>query len=232
MVERLTNSLLPFPEVGQIRVTCNLPEALCLPPDPRIVCVNNESPLGFAANHNNAFKECQLPYFCPLNPDIEIPHNPFPSLLAALHLTGAALVAPRVTNARGVCEDSIRTFPTLRSLVNKALGLSDGRHRINEHAALFYPQWVAGMFMLFKRSSFAQLKGFDPQYFLYYEDVDICVRAWKSGMKVLVCPQVSVVHNAQRASRHNIRHLYWHLSSMGRYFYKHWGRLPCIQPKS
>jgi hypothetical protein len=94
--------------------------------------------------------------------------------------------------------------------------------------SVFYPEWVAGMFMMFRNSAYKKLNGFDEHFFLYYEDVDICVRAWKVGLKVLACPSVSVVHDARRESRRNIRYLWWHLTSMIRYFVKHWGRLPYL----
>ena len=60
------------------------------------------------------------------------------------------------------------------------------------------------------------------------EDVDICVRAWKAGMKVVACPAVSVVHDARRESHRTFRFRYWHIASRARYFYKHWGRLPSV----
>lgn len=41
--------------------------------------------------------------------------------------------------------------------------------------------WVAGMFMLFRREAFRAVGGFDRAYLLYYEDVDICERLWRSG---------------------------------------------------
>ena len=94
--------------------------------------------------------------------------------------------------------------------------------------ASFHPEWVAGMFMLFRSQDFARLGGFDEAFFLYYEDVDICVRAWKQGMKIVACPQVSVVHDARRDSHRSARHIRWHLASMVRYFFKHWGRLPHV----
>lgn len=82
--------------------------------------------------------------------------------------------------------------------------------------------------MLFRSEDFRRLQGFDEKFFLYYEDVDICARAWKSGMKVLACPSVSVIHDAQRASRRNLQHMKWHAASMMRYFWKHAGRLPPV----
>ena len=80
--------------------------------------------------------------------------------------------------------------------------------------------------MLFRSEDFARLKGFDERFFLYYEDVDICIRVWQLSLRVAACPRVSVVHHARRDSRRSLRHLRWHLESMGRYFLKHWGRLP------
>jgi GT2 family glycosyltransferase len=65
-----------------------------------------------------------------------------------------------------------------------------------------------------------QLHGFDENYFLYYEDVDICRRARLMGLKIVCCPEVAVVHNAQRASRKNIHHMRWHIASMFRYLGK------------
>jgi GT2 family glycosyltransferase len=82
------------------------------------------------------------------------------------------------------------------------------------------------MFMLFVAADYAALGGFDEDYFLYYEDVDLCVRLWCAGRRIVLCPQAAVLHAAQRASHRNLRHLAWHLGSMARYFIRHWGRLP------
>jgi N-acetylglucosaminyl-diphospho-decaprenol L-rhamnosyltransferase len=227
MVERLVAELLGFPEVGQIIVTRNVPERLTLPQDDRILTIENSTPAGFAANQNKAFQHCTLPFFCPLNPDIQLHFNPFPHLLAAIQKSGAALAAPLVKNPSGEIEDSMRFFPTVRSLLSKILGFSDGRYKVKDDQA-FYPEWVAGMFMLFRSEDFRRLGGFDSQFFLYYEDVDICARTWKAGMKVLACPAVFVVHDAQRESHKNPQFMAWHLTSMTRYFFKHWGRLPSL----
>jgi hypothetical protein len=228
MVERLVAKLLDFPEIGQVIVTRNIPESMTLSQDERILSIENSTPAGFAANQNEAFRHCTLPFFCPLNPDIQLQGNPFPSLLAAMIESGAALAAPLIKNPSGEIEDSMRSFPTVRSLLSKALGFSDGRYKVRGNQTVFYPEWVAGMFMLFRSVDFRQLGGFDTQFFLYYEDVDICARTWKAGMKVLACPAVSVIHDAQRESHKNVQFMAWHLTSMARYFYKHWGRLPVL----
>lgn len=226
MVSRLINQLLKFPEVEQILVTFNVPEVLELPNDARIRVLRNEQAKGFAANHNVAFGLCTKPFFCPLNPDIELSENPYPALLAAMRDGRVGMVAPRVDSVVGQHEDSWRRFPTVRSLLIKALGRGDGRYALPADESPFSPEWVAGMFMLFRSAAFQKLNGFDEGFFLYYEDVDICVRLSKAGFVLLACPAVRVVHDAQRDSHRNWRHLRWHLASMFRYFRKHWGRLP------
>ena len=228
MVVKLLEQLLIFPEVAQILLTCNIPEILNIPSDERIDLIKNIHPTGFAANHNAAFLLCKNAYFCPLNPDIEFTNNPFSQLLVALHSHRAALVAPLIFSEDGRVEDSLRRFPTLASLWRKYFGGNGGSYDVNLDHREFSPDWAAGMFLLFRSRDFELLGGFDRGFFLYYEDVDICARAWTAGMKIVACPCVSVTHKARRQSHKNFQFLRWHLKSMARYFWKHWGRLPKV----
>ncbi len=228
MVMCLIESLLACKEVLQIIITRNIPEPLAIPDSDRIILLDNQVPKGFGENHNAAFQHCNQPYFCPLNPDIALHDNPFGELVSEMEKSKASIAAPLVVAPTGSVEDSVRHFPNLRSLARKVCGGADGRCGLKLNDPVFSPDWVAGMCMLFRSADYARLNGFDRGYFLYYEDVDICVRAWKAGMKIIVCPSVAVVHDARRDSHRSLRHLRWHLASMGRYFFKHWGRLPRV----
>ena len=229
MVVRLIESLLACDEVAQIIVTRNIPESWSIPCSDRITILDNKVPKGFGENHNAAFRYCRVPYFCPLNPDIALLGNPFGALVSEMERAGAAIAAPLVISPAGSVEDSMRHFPTLLALARKMLSGPDGRYEVKLKDPVFCPEWVAGMTMLFRSADYARLEGFDQDYFLYYEDVDICVRAWKAGMKIIACPSVAVVHDARRDSHRSLRHLRWHLASMGRYFWKHGGRLPVVE---
>lgn len=220
MAERLAERLLMFPEISRIIMTFNVPETLHFNENAQVLRINNPAPKGFGANHNAAFRHCATNYFCVLNPDIELPSNPFPLLTGAMKSHLAEIVAPVVLAPAGTVEDSVRRFPTASSLVLKALGGPDGRHRITLGQLPFEPDWVAGMFMLFCVTAYKKLQGFDENYFLYYEDVDICRRARQLGLKIVCCPEIAVVHHAQRASRKSLRHMFWHVSSMCRYLSK------------
>ena len=223
MTYRLVSQLLECPEVSKIIVTHNVPEDIVLPEDARVVIIHNSSPLGFSANQNQAFNRAKEDFFCVLNPDIVLTENPFGQLVDVMKGTGADISAPCVTSPQGRIEDSVRRFPTFIGLLAKALRLSTERIHFDASSKPVHPDWGAGMFMIFRRESYARLGGFDEGFFLYYEDVDICARAWSLGMKIVVCPSVSVVHDARRESHRNLRYLRWHLASMARYFWKRWG---------
>lgn len=232
MVSSLVETLLACPEVAQILLTLNIPESFAFQADGRVMVIRNESPKGFGSNHNSAFSCCRESFFCLVNPDIEFKINPFPGLLQALTESDAALIAPLILSPQGTVEDSCRRFPNVRRIMAKILTNADGSYGLIPGQAAFFPEWVAGMFMLFRSADFLNLGGFDETFFLYYEDVDICARAWKKGMKVVVLPSVAVIHDAQRTSRRNMRYLRWHLASMARYFAKHWGRLPTVPKRA
>lgn len=230
MVRVLVGRLIELPQISQIILTLNIPEQLNLDPSEKISIIRNGSPRGFGSNHNAAFQLCKADYFCVLNPDITFVKNPFSQLLDDLKRYSANVVAPLVVNKDGGIEDSIRYFPTIPSLVRKLLFQFQSRYLTTANSKPFSPEWVAGMFMLFTASTYKQLNGFDEKYFLYYEDVDICVRIWRSGLRLVVDPAVTVVHDAQRASRRNFHHMKLHLSSMSRYLLTQSWRLPEFQP--
>lgn len=228
MVVRLIESLLMCEEVTQIIVTRNIPESLPLPESNRIIVLDNPQPKGFGENHNAAFKHCNQPFFCPLNPDISLLDNPFGALISELENSCASVAAPLVLSPIGTVEDSVRRFPTMSSLMWKACGGHDRRYSLKLNDPVFSPDWVAGMCMLFRGADYARLGGFDQEFYLYYEDVDVCLRARKAGMGIIVCPSVAVIHDARRDSRRSLQFLRWHLASLFRYFIKYRGRLPRV----
>jgi N-acetylglucosaminyl-diphospho-decaprenol L-rhamnosyltransferase len=205
----------------EVILTLNLPEALPFGVNDfsyPIVLHVNQVPMGFAANHNQAFKKSSGHFYCVLNPDIRIKDDPFRLLLLAwLNRSTVGVVAPLVLRDDGAVEDSARRFPTPLKILCKAIGkCKDNDYVIGDEP--FHPDWVGGMFMLFPRIVFEHMGGFDERYFLYYEDVDLCGRLRLAGYEVLVNPQTKVTHHAQRTSRRSVTYLRWHFTSMMRFF--------------
>jgi N-acetylglucosaminyl-diphospho-decaprenol L-rhamnosyltransferase len=221
MVEGLVSRLLSYPEVTRIIITLNIVENIILPECSRVYIVKNKLAKGFGENHNSAFARSSEQFFCVLNPDVELPVNPFPGLLTYISNQQVGLVAPFVKSSAGLQEDSWRRFPTVFSLIKKIITNDCGMYSIPADGSAFSPDWCAGMFMLFRRKSFEQIGGFDEKFYLYYEDVDICLRLRKQNINILACPTVTIVHDSQRDSHRKLLYFYYHLRSVVRYLIKH-----------
>jgi GT2 family glycosyltransferase len=127
------------------------------------------------------------------------------------------VAAPLIENEQGRIEDSARRIPTPVSILGKLLR-KDGPLDYKFGSDVVYPEWAAGMFLMFRREVFTELGGFDERYFLYYEDVDICCRARLAGYRVAVDPAARAVHVARRESHRDLGYLRSHLASMARFF--------------
>jgi N-acetylglucosaminyl-diphospho-decaprenol L-rhamnosyltransferase len=220
LVAELFDDLRRHISIGiEVILTLNVEETLPFDPDSfpfPIRTIRNAVPQGFAANHNAAFAVARGSLFCVLNPDIRLTADPFSALADELRRPGVGLAAPLIVDSTGAIEDSARPFPTLASLLCKALGLKPRRYyQIGDES--ISPDWVGGMFMLLRPDAFSAVGGFDARYHLYYEDVDLCARLRLAGYDVRLVPRATAVHNARRQSRRDIRYSLWHLRSMTRY---------------
>lgn len=187
-----------------------------------ILAVINDSPKGFAANHNTAFHKSSGKHYVVLNPDIRLPEDPFAVLLSVLETNSNAICAPIIRNTHNELEDSARFFPSPFGLAKKAaaklLGIRLRLPALPMRDALLYPDWIAGMFLVVPRHIYVMLEGLSERYFLYYEDVDFCARARLQGVDIIVTPEVAAIHDARRESHRNLRFLSWHFSSAFKFF--------------
>lgn len=217
LVNQLLADLAQFHPAGlSIVVTQNVPDPDRLAARHGAEVIVNERPRGFGANHNAAFRRCDAPYFCVVNPDIRLNMDPFPALVQALQSVRGAVAGPRVCDPDGRTDDSARRFPTAARLMGKLFSGAAGPDYPVDRGPLEV-DWVAGMFMLFRSDAYREVGGFDERFFLYYEDVDICRRLLARGYRSVFQPEASVIHDARRASRRDLRLMGIHAASAARY---------------
>lgn len=217
MVSGLIEDLQVVPEISKIVVTQNIREDAFYPHDSRLEVRRNLKPMGYGANQNAVFATSTSPYICILNPDVRLCGNPFPQLLSRFAATNIGLVAPRIVSPFGTEEESARRFPTFRTLVSKALGQNNSTYQDKLSSLMFFPDWLAGMFLLCRGEAFKAIGGFDEKYFLYYEDVDFCARLRSAGFEICQDRSVQVMHDARKQSHRSWRYARWHLASMLRF---------------
>lgn len=201
--------------ISEVFVTLNVPEAelsewIEAHDWPfHVSLIHNVAPLGYGANHNQAFGRCKTPYFCVVNPDIRLTRDPFPRLIDALNGPGVGCVYPLQSDGHGRPMDFARAVPTPMALFRRYFIPSTRKNQQPHH-------WINGAFMLFKSETFAAIQGFDARYFMYCEDVEICLRLYLMGLRILPVQQAVVLHAAQHASRRHFKHFRWHIGSLWR----------------
>jgi N-acetylglucosaminyl-diphospho-decaprenol L-rhamnosyltransferase len=194
--------------VTRVVLTLNVPESP--PPEPEggwpfvLDIRRNAQPLGFGANHNRALKGAAEPFVAVVNPDIAfIETDPFPVLRRAASEAGVGCAYPEQVDGCGVPQDAERELPTPGALWRRRF-LGRAEHRTD---------WVNAAFLLFPTPVWNALGGFDERYFMYCEDVDLCLRLRLRGWSLAKAP-VRVAHVGQRASRRRMAHLAWHVRSL------------------
>jgi N-acetylglucosaminyl-diphospho-decaprenol L-rhamnosyltransferase len=166
--------------------------------------IENAVPLGFGANHNQAFDRCTTPWFLVLNPDIRFDRDVLAPLIAQA-APDSGLLTPRILEPGKSEPEQHRAIITPLEIL---------RRKQPDYVRPLVPDWIPGLFMLFRSEAYRQVGGFDERFFMYGEDFDICARTRLAGWKLQVAEDLTALHDAQRASRTSLRHLYWHVTSL------------------
>lgn len=193
--------------------------------------------LGFGAAHNRGYMmfSGRSTYHLLVNPDIICPPESVWELYRFMENNPeVGLVMPRILYPDGSEQRLCKQFPSpLDLFVRRFLGRLGAMFfaRILENYELRHVDLsvtreipcLSGCFMFLRASVLRGVGGFDEQFFMYMEDVDLCRRIGKRS-KTVFHPAVSVVHGYAKGSYRNVRHLWFHLTSAFRYFMK-WGWL-------
>jgi N-acetylglucosaminyl-diphospho-decaprenol L-rhamnosyltransferase len=167
---------------------------------------------GFAAGVNRGVRETTGEYVLLLNPDCIVASDPRPlaSWMSAHPKT--AVCGAIVREADGSVQASARRFPgVFTGLAGRTTWLTrvwpdnpwTMRNLVRDVPAdPIEVDWVSGACMMVRREAFAAIGGMDEQFFLYWEDADLCKRLNEAGWKTYYNPAVSVTHMTGRSSQH------------------------------
>jgi N-acetylglucosaminyl-diphospho-decaprenol L-rhamnosyltransferase len=174
--------------------------------DLRLKVIYNHRNLGFGPAVNLAAKQAHGHALLILNPDCRLRDDDLGRLLAVL--TGhpkAGLIGAVVCDADGLSDPaSWRRDPLLQRSLNSLLDRPGETVNVEQEipAEVIEAEAVSGAVMLLPRATFQRLGGFDEDYFLHCEDLDLCRRVRDIGYQVLLAGNIRVLHGKGTSSRH------------------------------
>jgi GT2 family glycosyltransferase len=179
---------------------------------PHVQVIDAGGNIGFARANNLGIRATTSEYVLLLNPDTIVRNGALHTLIDDLerHLE-AAIAGPRLVDAEGVAELSFGwTIGPLGELRQKALGSLFARRvgwavrrveRWTREAG--EREWVSGACLLARRADLEAVGLLDERYFMYTEDVDLCVAVRARGRAVRFVPTSVVVHLRGRSAGRN-----------------------------
>lgn len=156
---------------------------------------------GFGAANNQGLTVARGGFIGFVNPDIRVDFDDL-ARLAEVATREQAVVAPQLLNADGTVQPNGRGFPFLADKIRNRLGQESklaGRYLL--YADAEEPRhvcWLMGAAVFGNRADIEAFGAWDPHFFLYYEDKDFCLRAWRAGIPVALVPDARWVHGWAR----------------------------------
>jgi N-acetylglucosaminyl-diphospho-decaprenol L-rhamnosyltransferase len=221
-------------QVDELIVIANVPGSA----PPGVAAVENERPLGYAANLNRGFALATGDALLAANPDAVAEPGAVAALAGFMEAhPRCGIAGPRMVYPDGRWQPSRRRFPTVTGTIVRRTPLrklvEQRRHLHLDEAPPAVPveaDWMLGGFLLLRRSMLEQLGGFDEGFRLYGEDIDLAYRAMKAGWQRWYVPEAVVRHEHQAVTdrRWLTRRTLWHWAGILRFVRKHPERLRAL----
>jgi N-acetylglucosaminyl-diphospho-decaprenol L-rhamnosyltransferase len=197
--------------------------------------VRNDVNRGFAAACNQGAAAINAELILFLNPDTRLFASSLAvplAYLAATEHAGVGIVGIQMIDEAGRVARSCARFPTPGHFAAQAIGLdrlwprSAHAMRDWDHSETREVDQVIGAFFLIRRELFDALGGFDERFFVYFEEVDLALRARKAGWRSAFLAGAQAFHKGGGTTNQiKGRRLYYSLRSRLEYGRKHYGRL-------
>jgi GT2 family glycosyltransferase len=187
--------------------------------------------IGYGRAHNLAIERAKSRYHLILNPDIDMSADALANAFDFLEAhSDVGLITPRIDDHEQGIQYLCRRYPTVLDLFVRGflpeaarrwfagrLGRYEMRDIINGRDVVWDPPIVSGCFMFFRTDLLKRLSGFDPRYFLYFEDYDLSLRAHELA-RIAYVPAVRAVHHGGGAARKGSAHVRMFMTSAFKFY--------------
>ena len=164
---------------------------------PKIKLIANKENYGFSKGNNIGIDQAKGDYVCILNPDTVVSENTFEKLLQfADKQTNLGILGCRLIDGQGrFLPESKRNVPRPMVAIKKMLGFPKSYYvsNLDEKGVGSSPVFV-GAFMIMKREIYNQVGGFDEDYFMYGEDIDLSYKVEQAGYNNIYNGNATIIH--------------------------------------
>ena len=179
---------------------------------PEVIFIGSKINRGYGAGMNLGIAKAQGEYILILNPDIVILENSIESLYEFMkEHSDAGIAGPKLLNPDGTTQSSYFRFHTILTPLYRRTPLGKlpwakehlSRFLMAENQSNGRPrtaEWLLGACMMARKSVLQKIGLFYERFFLYFEDTDLCRRAWAGGFKVYYAADSEMVHYHMRES--------------------------------
>ena len=201
-----------------------------------VTYLHGHANIGYGAAHNLVLHGTGSDYHLVLNPDVEVAPDAIANGVRWLdEHPGVGALAPSTIGADGQREYLCKRYPAVFDLllrgfapraIRSAFRRRLARYEMRDVIGVVPPRDVVGIpalsgaFMLVKRDAIDRTGGFDPRYFLYFEDFDWSVRL-NRVTKTAYVPSVEIGHHGGGAADKGITHIWLFVKSGWRFYSKH-----------
>jgi len=153
---------------------------------PNATVVANTANKGFGRAANAGAEAATRGHVLFLNPDVVVTHCDSPGLEKLFERTPFGLIGPATKLSAGVI-GAQREPRLVHDWLEQTVGFvrpRKWRRRPAARPAARSKLWLSGSMLLANREEFLRMRGFDPRFFLYYEDRDLCARYREGGLPI------------------------------------------------
>lgn len=189
----------------------------------KIKLINHKKNIGFGSGINLGAKYAQGEFLLMLNPDTKILTENVQKVIEEFNKNSeVGVIGGRIIDRKNKSQDwSAGREISLYNLVRNNLGLNQSKH-IWGSPEKIKCDWVTGTVLFIRKKLFNQINGFDKNFFMYFEDMDLCKRARLAGKKVILFPEFKIFHSGgQSYTDKNLQKKHYY-DSMEYYFKKHY----------
>ena len=164
---------------------------------PNVKLIQNELNSGFSKGNNIGVTEARGEFLCILNPDTVVAEDTFTTLLAFANTTkDVGIIGCRLIDGYGrYLPESKRNVPTPLVSFKKIFVSSNSYYanHLKEHD-IGNVDILVGAFMIIKKAIYESIGGFDEDYFMYGEDIDLSYKVLKAGFQNKYFGQATIIH--------------------------------------